>query len=330
MATGELIPLADRARWEAALVGTPHRPAHTWWYRRAMQLTAPAPVVLLSFEHAGARVVCPLALRPAGDTVDVATPYGLSGFAATEPCPDFAGWWRSLGREQGWVSGYVAVPDGAAGPLGFDADECSREKTLFGLDLSLTESELRGRLSRNRRRQLRGWHAGAGHLESDREVVAAFVEREYPAFVARRAMGPALRFSGATLADLARHPEVLAIGARDADGLAAAMLITTAGVHADLLLNVSRPGGERHSTELVWTAAMALKARGTRWLDLGGGARDGDSLAEFKLRFGGLAAPFWSLRHVFDQARYDRLLGARAGTGGYFPAYRAASRPGAR
>ena len=46
---------------------------------------------------------------------------------------------------------------------------------------------------------------------------------------------------------------------------------------------------------------------GIPFLNLGGGVRDGDTLAEFKRRFGGLELPLKSLRQIYRPDEYAVL-----------------------
>jgi hypothetical protein len=62
------------------------------------------------------------------------------------------------------------------------------------------------------------------------------------------------------------------------------------------------------------------------WLNLGGGIRPGDDLAEFKRRFGAVELPLASLRQVYRADAYEELCRAAGVTSeraGWFPPYRA-------
>jgi lipid II:glycine glycyltransferase (peptidoglycan interpeptide bridge formation enzyme) len=79
------------------------------------------------------------------------------------------------------------------------------------------------------------------------------------------------------------------------------------------------------------------KARGSRWLHLGGGrGSTADSLLEFKAGFSPIRQPFHTLRVVIDPDRHAELVratdpGADPGdVSGFFPPYRAADRDEAR
>src|SRR6185503_9155258 len=94
--SGTLIPLEDRAAWDAALADVPHAFAHTWDNCSAMAASSGHSTFLYSYRAGGGRVVCPLAERPIGREADVVTPYGFSGFAGTGECPGLAAEWHDF------------------------------------------------------------------------------------------------------------------------------------------------------------------------------------------------------------------------------------------
>jgi hypothetical protein len=62
------------------------------------------------------------------------------------------------------------------------------------------------------------------------------------------------------------------------------------------------------------------------WLNLGGGMAPGDTLAEFKARFGASALPMRAVKAVYDRAAYVELCRQHGADpddrNGFFPAYR--------
>jgi hypothetical protein len=324
----ELIPLEQGERWDAALAGVRHGPAHTHGFCRSVQLTSGAPTYLYLWEDGASRVVCALAERGAAAEVDVTTPYGFGGFAMSGDCAGFAAEWRAFARER-WVCGYIALNPLFADARHFARDEVHVHNRLYVLDLSLDPDRLWSRLSRNRRRQLRDWDAGGARLELDRSRLAGFLADSYRAFFERKGAGPATDFRRETVAELAELPDVLLVGAGEGELEAVAAFAYTPHA-ADALFAVSRPGGERHSARLVWWGVERLRELGVPYLNLGGGIRAGDDVAEFKRRFGPDEHPLASLRQVYRPDVYDRLC-ERAGVSperpGWFPPYRAADRP---
>jgi hypothetical protein len=328
----ELIPLDDGERWTAALADVPHGHAHTHGFCRAVQLTSGAPTYLYRYESEAGRVVCALAERDHAGEIDVATPYGFGGFAMNGACPGFAAAWREFARERGWVCGYIALNPVLVDAASLAADEVRVHNRLYLLDLRGPPEQLWVRLSRNRRRQLRDWEAIAARLELDRSRLARFLVDNFAAFFASRGAGPATDFRRHTVAAIAELPDVLLVGAGD-DGLDAVAAFGYTPHAGDALFAVSRPGGERHSAHLMWWGVERLRELGVATLNLGGGIREGDEIAEFKRRFGAVEAPLASLRQVYRPDVYERLC-AEAGVSpersGWFPPYRAPRAGGER
>jgi hypothetical protein len=97
---------------------------------------------------------------------------------------------------------------------------------------------------------------------------------------------------------------------------------------ADYLFGVALPHGRQHSARLLWSGVERLHALGVPLLNLGGGARPNDGIAEFKRRFGARELPLMSLQQVYRPEVF-RALCLAAGVepdGGYFPPYHAPAR----
>jgi hypothetical protein len=324
----ELIPLDDRERWIAALADVPHGHAHTHGFCRAVQLTSGAPTYLYRYESRPGLGICALTEREHAGEIDVTTPYGFGGFAMSGDSASVAAAWREFALERGWVCGYIALNPVFADARPFAPEEVLVHNQLYVLDLRRAPEQLWERLSRNRRRQLRDWETSGARLELDRSRLARFLVDNYAAFFARKGAGPATDFRGETVAAIAELDDVLLVGAGDGELEAVAAFGYTTHA-ADALLAVSRPGGERHSARLVWWGVECLRDLGVPYLNLGGGIREGDDVAEFKRRFGAAREPLASLRQVYRPDVYERLCagaGVSPERSGWFPPYRA---PGA-
>jgi hypothetical protein len=133
------------------------------------------------------------------------------------------------------------------------------------------------------------------------------------------------------MAAIAALDDVIMVGAGNGGTLESVAVFGHTPHAGDYLFNVSVPGGERHAVYLIWFAVERLRELGVPKLNLGGGVREGDDLAEFKRRFGAAELPLASLRQVYLPDVYERLCrdaGVSADRGGWFPPYRAAGRAG--
>jgi lipid II:glycine glycyltransferase (peptidoglycan interpeptide bridge formation enzyme) len=103
------------------------------------------------------------------------------------------------------------------------------------------------------------------------------------------------------------------------------MVFLVCGERAEYHINASIAKGRDASAWLIWQALRALKERGVRQLNLGGGAKPGDGLYDFKAKFGGTAMRLRYVKQIYDAEAYDRLCREEETSSeeSWFPAYRA-------
>ena len=323
MISDRRIPLDERAEWEAALEGIPHVFGHTWGSCRALGLADREPVLFVA-EEGGRGVACPLIERPIEGHLDVATPYGFSGLTGTGTWPGFAGLWQRFAAERGYVAGYLAVNALFGDDSYADPETVTVANETFVLDLSQGVEAVWAGLSTNRRRQLRNW-APEGY-ELDGEELATFFVEHYPLTMERKGAAKRHRFPAATLVALCELPNTFLLGARGEGRLESVSIFGYSPHAGDFLFNAALPDCAHHSVGLIWSAVHRLVELGVPWLNLGGGMSPGDSLAEFKARFGATPLPMRAVKAVYDLPAYEDLCrrhGADAGDrNGFFPAYR--------
>lgn len=323
----ELVPLSDGQRWDEALHGLVHAPAHTRHHAAAFALSSPDEVTLYVLRDAeGLPVVCcVLAVRGGPGTMDAYTPYGFGGFVAARPVAGFGQLWDSFARSQGWVASYALQHPLVEAPEPFPEDVERVSGDTYVVDLRPEPADLLRRMSSGRRTELARWTRAAGVLEEDRTAIAGFFAAEAPRFFADRGASPTYRFAAPTWEALTHAPNTVAFGARGPSGLVAAALFNGAGTLGEYVFSVSVPGTKGVSGPLVWEGMLALRRRGVTTLHLGGGVRPGDGVARFKQQFGVSAVPLRHLRFVHRPDVYARLCsraGCDTGDDGYFPPYR--------
>jgi hypothetical protein len=323
LTAGRCISLSERTEWDAALSRIPHVFGHTWGSCRALGL-AEQEAFLYVAEEGERRVACPLIERPIDARLDVATPYGFSGLTGTAPWPGFAERWRDFATARRFVAGYLAINALFGDESYADPETVTVANQTYVLDLRGGSDAVWSGLSTNRRRQLRDWRAS--DYESEAEELAAFFIEQYPATMERKEAAARHRFPAATLAALCDLSETFLVGAR-ANGRLESVSIFGYSPHAgDFLFNAALPGCAHHSVGLIWFAVQRLIELGVPWLNLGGGMSPGDSLADFKARFGAAPLPMRAVKAVYDPVAYEDLCrrhGADPGDrDGFFPAYR--------
>lgn len=324
MSSPRCIPLSDRAAWEEALADIPHVFGHTWGSCRALGLAGGGEPVLFVAEGEGERVACPLIERPIEERLDVATPYGFSGLTGTGAWPGFAEEWRRFAAERGYVAGYLAINALFGDETYADPETVTVANETFVVDLRDGIEGAWRRLSTNRRRQLRDWRRE--DYDVDGEGLAEFFVEQYPLAMERKDAAARHMFSPATLTALCEAPGAFLVGARAGGRIESVSLFGSTPRAGDFIFNAALPGCAHHSVPLIWTAAHLLAETEVPWFNLGGGMSRGDSLADFKARFGARPLPMRAVKAVYDQAAYEDLCrrhGADpADRDGFFPAYR--------
>ncbi|MEQ8653024.1 MAG: GNAT family N-acetyltransferase [Kiloniellales bacterium] len=325
-AVQRLIPLSDPDGWDEALTGIGHAFAHRHDNCAAFSLSQAEPAFLYSAVAPGGRVAVPLALRSKAGHKDLVSPYGFSGFAGSGRIDGFEALFTAFARAQGWVCGFIAqhpmVPLSYFGEVAdCDWDRLTRE--AYVIDLSVSEEEMVRRLSQNRRRQMRGW--SRCDLTFDRDEILAFILANRKAFYAARSAAAVYDFADATWRALAASPNTLLIGRRLEGRIVAGSVFAWQDEIGDYLFNISVPEGQPASAQLIWEAAVRMKAAGVTSLNLGGGVSEGDGVARFKQRFGPLRLPLLALRQVYRQEVFGSLcrsakVPAEIGQG-FFPPY---------
>jgi hypothetical protein len=321
--THRLISLGEREEWEQALGGVRHVFGHTWGSCSALSAGGD-PVSLYVADFDGVRVACPLIEKTIEGRRDVATPYGFSGLTGTAPAPELPARWREFAAQRGYVAGYLAINPLFGDDSYVDPDTVTVVNDTFVLDLREGVDGAWGRLSTNRRRQLRGFELS--RYEIDGDELSDFFVATYPQAMARKGAAERHRFGPETLRALCGLPSTFLVGARGEAGIESVSLFGDTPHAGDFLFNAALPGCAHHSVGLLWAGVHLLAERGVPWLNLGGGMSRGDSLADFKARFGATPLPMKAVKAVYDQAAYEDLCRCHGADphdrSGFFPAYR--------
>ena len=326
--TAGWIPARSTQDWHEALQGLAELPAMTPAYAQAAERVTGHEAGLWWCRQASGSAACALQRRPSpGGGYHLATPIGFGGFALAGD-PDLERGWTQFWRDKGALAAYVQLaPEpgdrswtDALAPLSGNLS-ASRECCLW--DLHPEPEALVAGMSSKHRQLLHKWQRESVGLSFDRERLEPEFNRLYGEFIARRELSPAYHYDAEAICLLANDPGSLFVGACAADGsVEAVMLFLSRGRDADSFLSASTVAGRRHSRGLYWQGALALRERGVRRLNLGGGLSDGDELSQFKQRLGATRVPTLALRQLFDPAGFDRACqqaGLPADAGGRFP-----------
>jgi hypothetical protein len=321
-----LIGTDDPAAWRRALDGVAHGYWHTWEANRALELGLGDRLFLYADEAGdGTRAACTFAERHHGDTVDIYTPAGFAGFVVHGDRDAARARWRELVAARGYVCGYFALHPLVADP-GLHEGVASAN-TLYVVDLAGGADAVFARADRYVRRALRDFARDGARIVSDRAAVRGFIVDNYAPFMASVGAHPRTVLPRATVAAMCEDEGMLLLGVADDDGLCAAYSVAMAAACAEAHINIGVRDGRRFNTALVCHAIEALAARGIPWLNLGGGVRPDDAVAQAKQKFRPVAHPQRVAREIYRPERYAQLCAAAGRdasvAAGFFPAYRA-------
>jgi hypothetical protein len=158
------------------------------------------------------------------------------------------------------------------------------------------------------------------------ERLAEFFLASYAEFVRRVGAAPVYHFSPETLTFLCSVENLFLVGAEVEGRLEAVAVFGYTPNLGDYLFAVALPQGRHHSARLLWCGVERLRSLGIPLLNLGGGARPNDGIAEFKRRFGARELPLFGLRQIYRAEAFDalcRAAGVGSNVNGYFPPYHA-------
>jgi hypothetical protein len=297
-----------------------------------MYMTTGWPTFLYVWQDGSSKAVCAFAERGDAPHIDVVTPYGFGGFTGVRAGPGLLDSWRQFAGDRGYVAGYLGLNPELSPDVCRQSPDYAEHNDVYILELDRGLDALRAALSRNRRRQLRAFEA-RGSLVRERERLSAYFLANVDAFLQSSGASAAYAFSQSTWRSLLDLEDVFLIGAEGPDGdVVAACLFSHTRHCGEAMFSISSPAGREYAAPLIWAGAAELTARGVQRLNLGGGVRRGDGVAEFKERFGAKRLPLGALRQVYRPAVYAELcrgagVADLADPAAYFPAYR---RPGAR
>jgi hypothetical protein len=321
------VPLESPGEWRAALEGIPHSFFHTWEHCHAMFLTTGQPTYLFCAAEGDVRVVCPYVERAFDGGVDIATPYGFSGFAGNGLLSELAERWREFTVSRRYICAFLTLHPLFAAPGTAEMETRREMKSLYVLDTRKPLEDLWRDCFKTRRQTIRKWERSGVSIVTDRERLVRFLLEQYPLFFQRKNASQVYGFSCSTMEFLAGLPNVITLGAARDGCLEAAVMVGCTPYGAEYLFNINLPKGQWNSSALVWEAARRVQTLGLPHFNLGGGLAKEDSLSDFKRRFGARRYPLLALRQVLLPEVHAQLCAKSIATcqnsdDAYFPPYR--------
>jgi hypothetical protein len=273
-------------------------------------------------------MVCPFVERSYDEIVDIATPYGFSGFAGNGAFFNFSENWNRFAVGRGYISGYINQHPLFTRLDDLRFDTVYRQKTLYIMNLTRGLEELFDNCSRSRRRALHRWE-DLVTIVTDRTELTTFLLENHQDFYQRKNASSVYEFTPETITYLLSRENVVAIGAGRGPQLEAVNVFAYTEHAAEGIFNLSLPQGSYHGAGLIWMAAKHLVDIGIPAFNLGGGIIEDDSLARFKRSLGAEPFPLYALKQVYANESYRQACLCShvdpIDRDGYFPNYRASN-----
>lgn len=320
------ISLESPSQWKETLKGIKHSFAHTWENCYAMHLTTGYRTYLYCFEKENIKILCPLAERDYNGYKDIVTPFGFSGFTGSGDYSDFKNYWKEFVKEKNYVCGYISINPVFQNDSYFSIEDSFSSASLYYIDLKLSLTELFENLDANRRRQIKNYRKAEASFIYDKKILFEFLVDNYYDFLKRINASSANYFNKETLGYICSLENVFMVGAGKNSKVESVYIFGYTEYAGDCLFNISTIGGREYSPQLLWCGLKFLRSKKIPVMNLGGGFKEEDTLAQSKERFGAYKLPFVNLKQVYNYEVYAKLCrdsnADEKDFSGYFPAYR--------
>lgn len=325
-----LIPTDDENNWKRAVKGIRHPFTHQWEYGRAMERSSGLKTFLYVGKDGSRSAICLLSVREKeGGVRELVSPYGFGGIVSDftpEKLEALRSEWVGFCGNAGFVTAYIMQH-----PL-FPLDTVSWQgliedyHVLYLLDLRHRVEDLWARMGNTHRyeiRRLEGNHAAK--VVTDKTRLTTALKTLYPETMGRVRASSVYFSLESSLDQLTKTAGALLIGVETADGVQNVSLFLHTSCVAEYFLSASSAEGRKYSRQVLWSAVILLKDLGVEWMNMGGGVKPGDTLDQFKRRFGGVAVNGQVVKVVFNQERYNSLCNKYCvgyeGRTSFFPPY---------
>lgn len=324
----KLIPIKDQEAWESAISSIPHTYTHTHWYNYAMHIASKRDVFLYAGEADNFQVVCPISLRQKDPAFffDITTPYGFSGFASQGDYKNFADKWSQYLLSQKYICGHIALHPFFQKNELFKSSELFPGKKTYYLDISNPIDGVYKNFSDGHRYGLRQWQKLGLSVVSkkDGNTINSFLKLYAETLKVKNAAS-IYDFGEMAWRLILSSSHVFLFSVERNDQIEAAAVFILHNEIVDYFMMASTNQGRIHARGILWEAIKYFHTNGVKWLHLGCGIKENDTLEQFKARFGGKAFTTYALKQIYDFDSYSVLCKKYSVNPdiltGYFPSY---------
>lgn len=317
------VPISDRKMWDSYVIPSQHTYGHSWEYNYAYQFSTTDEIVLFVCKGNEGYIYCPLCLRGSKQSFDPMTPYGNSGFIKFGKIDNYEDDIKNFFFDKGITTLYASLNQSIPTEHLFNDKDFLIKKT-FGINLSYTLDEIFQHIGKNNRRHLKNWEEKKYELIFDQEILKKKFLETYPIFVNSINASKIYHFSPKMLSSLLSSKNVHLIGAKENDNISLIRCFLFTSSYADAFLEAQLPGGNIHSRAIYWESIKIFKEKGVKYLNIGSGIKENDSLEFFKSSFSNSQKNLSVLKWVINRNKYISLMEEKNKifqSENYFPPY---------
>lgn len=321
----KLIPLQNEQEWYSAIAEMPHAPAHLPSYQKALAISSGMPTYLYVAQADNFRAVCPIAIRQYKNSNDIITPYGCGGFISQGSFTNFFQEWNNFSSQMGWICGHISLHPAFNSKDLFPSETVFPGNEMYLLDLQKPLEQILSEMDSTHRYCIRQWQKDPVTIITEKSALKSQLYTLYNETVIRVKASPVYHFKKQMLDMLIESTNSLLVAASVNGEIEAILLFLYTDTVAEYFLSASNKNGQRHTRGLIWEGIKQLKNLQVPLLNLGAGAKTGDSLCDFKRRFGGVSSNFSALKQVYNEEIYRKFCAenkiSHTVREGYFPPY---------
>ena len=263
-------------------------------------------------ENKGDKMVCPFSIRKKEDGYpELVSPYGVGGIIATcshRKLREFKMGLIEFARQNCFVTAYIMQHPSFQLSKETWGDCLYNHHIFYEIDLTLSIEEIWKEMRKGHRYEVRRYESDTTiKIIRDKCKLKEAILKIYPQTLTRVGASDVYYFSVVALEKLIEARDSIVLGVEDDTGIQAITLFHYTPYVADYFLSASSLEGRKYTRLLIWTAVKALKQLNIPSLNLGGGVKPGDSLEQFKRRFGGRMVRGQVLKQIFDREKYKYL-----------------------
>lgn len=323
----EIVGTSDKKTWDAVTDSFSCTYYHSWKYCNALEVSSSSAVFLifgLECETDNIVSVATFSTRLFNElTIDMYTPYGYGGVISDHLNPVlFEIEFVQFLKAQRFTTFYLQQHPLHEGVKLFKKFRKSRN-SVFIWDISLDTKTLWSNLSKGHKYEIKRSQKLEG-FEITSDVDGTF-DRFFELYIEnlkRVEASEVYYFSREFLFELACHSETVYLASRIDGKVEAVTLFLNNQQSSEYFISATSNAGRNHTRILIWRTMELLKEKGIKSLNLGGGVIKGDSLAEFKSRFGANERDLEVLQIILDSENYNKQIEQHnCSEKEFFPAY---------